>query len=61
MFVVSYETELREAFAAGKAAGMALRMGKSKDASAAKFFAAIPKTYEEWIDSIRDRPAIARG
>jgi hypothetical protein len=61
MFVVSYENELREAFMAGKSAGMAIMARKPKDAHAAKFFDAIPKSYEEWIESIRDRPAIVRG
>lgn len=59
MFVVSYEKQLREAFAAGQAAATARFLSQRK--GAAEYFARTPKTYEEWIESIRDRPAIARG
>lgn len=58
MFVVNYENQLREAFTAGQASTLHLRLkGKGADA----FLASIPKTYEEWIESLRDRPQIARG
>lgn len=58
-FVVSYERQLREAFAAGQAASMASLL--SKHEGAGEYFAKTPKTYEEWIASISDRPSVVRG
>jgi hypothetical protein len=59
MMVIGFERELREAFAAGRAAAMSQFMANRK--GAAEFFARTPKTYEEWIESKRDDPKIAIG
>lgn len=63
MIVVSFEKELREAFAAGQASMLPLLMKRARpgDKSADKFMASVPATYEEWIASISDRPQVARG
>jgi hypothetical protein len=57
MFTVSYEQQLREAFAAGQSATTASFFAKQKGAG----FEHTPKTYDEWVASIRHRPTIARG
>jgi hypothetical protein len=59
MFVVSYEQQLREAFNAGRAAGSAPWIAKQR--GGAEVVKNWPKTYEEWIYSIKGRPQIARG
>jgi uncharacterized protein (DUF849 family) len=58
MIVVSYEKELRKAFAAGKAAAAAQHLAKRPGG---EIFAKTPQTYEEWIESIKHRPAVVRG
>lgn len=58
MLTISYERQLREAFSAGHTAAMAQFLASRKGG---EFFANTPKTYEEWIASIKDRPQIARG
>lgn len=59
MIVVSFDKELREAFAAGEAAAMSRFLQNRKGAE--QFMTAIPKTYEEWIESMSDRPSVVRG
>lgn len=51
MFVVSYEKEMREAFAAGRASALP---------KAVRDAAKIPATYDDWIASRLHSP-IARG
>ena len=61
MIVVSFDEEMREAFAAGKASVLPLLWKGKKDAKDSAFLKAIPRTYEEWLESRRDRPKIMRG
>lgn len=62
MIVVSFDKEMREAFAAGQASVMYQMIGRKKtDAATQKFIDAIPKTYEEWIATKANEPEIARG
>lgn len=56
MFVVNFDKELRDAFAAGQASMMPLVKGVK-----GTMFDSIPRTYEEWIESKRGEPQIMRG
>lgn len=62
MITVSFGKEMREAFAAGERAAMSrMMLRKAKDAATVKFFAATPKSYEEWIESKRNDPQVMIG
>jgi hypothetical protein len=61
VFVVNYENELRDAFAAGRASMMPLLTKRVKWGDTQNPFANVPRTYEEWIESQRHRPQVARG
>jgi hypothetical protein len=59
--VVSFEKELREAFSAGQMSVLHKLYAGKKGAADSKFLTSIPKTYEEWQESIRSRPKVVRG
>lgn len=66
MMIVSFEEELREAFAAGQRAGQAALLSRKKFPAQyaelnAEFLERTPKTYEEWIATKSDQPQIMRG
>jgi hypothetical protein len=59
MLTVSFERQLREAFAAGKAAGAAPWIAQHKGGE--QVIKGWPLTYEEWIAKMSERPSIMRG
>jgi hypothetical protein len=59
MLTVNFESQLREAFAAGQAAATARFLSNKK--GAAEFFKNTPQTYEGWIEKMNKRPSIMRG
>jgi predicted methyltransferase len=59
MFVVNYSNQMRAAFEAGRAAGMAPFM-KVELWPGGGTYTDVPSTYEEWIETQR-RPQVAIG